>query len=310
MTNPTNLLFKLIFIISLLFSNTCLMANNSGAQLKIEMCQDLLKASNYNQALTLSNNLIKRNKSLRESYICKAKAEIGLNQNKEAINTLNQALKITKQALDKMVTLTLMGNAELTLALYVEAKSHFQTVFEIAEQQKDKGFQRIALSLLGATEFKQTNNAQAINHYLASLKLAANDNERADIYSHISEIYASQQQYDLAIEYQLKATIALKHYGDLERQVESELLLADLYVNAKQYQQAQSLLEKLLNFSLENQSPYFAAKSYLGLGRNSLANNQQSNAKKFLEEAKKQSKELNDDELNQEVIKLFDSIQK
>jgi hypothetical protein len=82
MTNPINLLFKLVFIISLLFSNTCLMANNSGSQVKIEMCQDLLKASNYNEALTLSNNLIKSNKSLRESYICKAKADIGLNQNK------------------------------------------------------------------------------------------------------------------------------------------------------------------------------------------------------------------------------------
>jgi tetratricopeptide (TPR) repeat protein len=307
---PKQPLFKLLLLSVLLLNSSVLLAESAGLQQKINACQQFVKAFNYVEALNLSKSLIKQNKSLREPYICKAKAEIGLNQDAEALKSLEQGLERSKQPLDKMVTLTLMGNAALNLDQFAEAKNYFQSVLDIAEKEKDKGFKRIALSLLGAAEYKQKNNQLAINHYIESLKLAANDNERADIYSHIAEIYASQQSFDSAIEYQLKATIALKHYGDVEKQVESELLLAEFYVNAKHYEQAKSLYEKLTKFSLENNSPYYAAKSYLGLAKNALANNQQSEAKKHLDEAKKQNSEMNDEGLSQEIIKILNDIPK
>lgn len=303
-------LSQLLFLLVLLFNSPYLLAENAGLQQKISTCQEYIKTFNYIEALNLSKSLIKQNKNLREPYMCKAKAELGLNQNGEAIKSLELALGLSKQPLDKMVTLTMMGNASLNQELYGEAKNYFQSVLDIAENEKDKGFKRIALSLLGATEYKQKNNQLATDHYLASLKFAANDNERADIYSHLSEIYATQKMFDLAIEYQLKTTIALKHYGDIEKQVESDLLLADLYVNAKQYDQARNQFEKLIKFSLENNSPYYAAKSYLGLTRNALANNQLVEARKYLEEAKKQNAGINDEGLNQEIINMSNTIQK
>jgi tetratricopeptide (TPR) repeat protein len=92
--------------------------------------------------------------------------------------------------------------------------------------------------------------------------------------------------------------------------VESDLLLAHLYVSAKQYDQARNQFEKLIKFSLENNSPYYAAKSYLGLTRNALANNQQLEAKKYLEEAKNQNAGINDEGLTQEIINMSNTIQK
>jgi tetratricopeptide (TPR) repeat protein len=275
---------------------------------KISQCNQLIKDEKSEEALKLALRLIAQDKNNREAMLCEARAQSIMGQYRDSIITLNSALTLTKQPLDRMVALTMLGNSYKNLEMYNEAKAQYENILSLAQSQKNTAFQRIALSLIGAVEYLRNEYDGALKSYLASLKYAANDNERADIYSHISEIYKTTKNLDASIEYQIKALIATAHYGDLEKQAEAGLTLGRLYADAKQYKQAEQAFNNVLKLSIDNEGPYFTFMSYIEIIKLKLAVNDNFGAKKLIEEAKKVNLELGDTKLNNVLIEIENKI--
>ena len=275
---------------------------------KISQCNQFIKDEKSEEALKLALRLITQDKNNREAMLCEARAQSAMGQYRDSIITLNSALTLTKQPLDRMVALTMLGNSYKNLEMYNEAKAQYENILSLAQTQKNTAFQRIALSLIGAVEYLRNEYDSALKNYLASLKYAANDNERADIYSHISEIYKTTKNLDASIEYQIKALIATAHYGDLEKQAEAGLTLGRLYADAKQYKQAEQAFNNALKLSIDNEGPYFTVISYIEIIKLKLAVNDNFGAKKLIEEAKKVNLELGDTKLNNVLIEIENKI--
>ncbi|MFM1955502.1 MAG: hypothetical protein RIR20_322, partial [Pseudomonadota bacterium] len=199
------------FALLMLTTNT--LAESIQNEDKINQCNQLIKDDKSEEALRLALRLISQEKSNREAMLCEARAQSAMGQYRDSISTLNSALSLAKQPLDRMVTLTMLGNSYKNLEMYPEAKTQYESILSLAQTHKNTGFQRIALSLMGSIDYLKNEYDSALKSYLASLKYAANDNERADIYSRISEIYKSTKNLDSSIEYQIKALIATAHYG-------------------------------------------------------------------------------------------------
>ncbi len=292
----------------LLILTTNLMADPIQNEGKISQCNQLIKDEKSEEALKLALRLIAQDKNNREAMLCEARAQSIMGQYRDSIITLNSALTLTKQPLDRMVALTMLGNSYKNLEMYNEAKAQYENILSLAQSQKNTAFQRIALSLIGAVEYLRNEYDGALKSYLASLKYAANDNERADIYSHISEIYKTTKNLDASIEYQIKALIATAHYGDLEKQAEAGLTLGRLYADAKQYKQAEQAFNNVLKLSIDNEGPYFTFMSYIEIIKLKLAVNDNFGAKKLIEEAKKVNLELGDTKLNNVLIEIENKI--
>ncbi len=294
--------------LALLILTTNLMAEPIQNEGKISQCNQLIKDEKSEEALKLALRLIAQDKNNREAMLCEARAQSIMGQYSDSIITLNSALTLTKHPLDRMVALTMLGNSYKNLEMYNEAKAQYENILSLAQTQKNTAFQRIALSLIGAVEYLRNEYDSALKSYLASLKYAANDNERADIYSHISEIYKTTKNLDASIEYQIKALIATAHYGDLEKQAEAGLTLGRLYADAKQYKQAEQAFNNVLNLSIDNEGPYFTVISYIEIVKLKLAVNDNFGAKKLIEEAKKVNLELGDTKLNNVLIEIENKI--
>ncbi len=294
------------FALLMLTTNT--LAESIQNEDKINKCNQLIKDDKSEEALRLALRLISQEKSNREAMLCEARAQSAMGQYRDSISTLNSALSLAKQPLDRMVTLTMLGNSYKNLEMYTEAKTQYESILSLAQTHKNMGFQRIAHSLIGSIDYLKNEYDSALKSYLASLKYAANDNERADIYSRISEIYKSTKNLDSSIEYQIKALIATAHYGDLEKQAEAGLTLGRLYAEAKQYKQAEKALNNVLNLSIDNDGPYFTVISYMEIIKVKLATNDNFEARKLIEKAKKVNQELGDIKLNKDIIELENKI--
>ncbi len=294
------------FALLMLTTNT--LAESIQNEDKINQCNQFIKDDKSEEALRLALRLISQEKSNREAMLCEARAQSAMGQYRDSISTLNSALSLAKQPLDRMVTLTMLGNSYKNLEMYPEAKTQYESILSLAQTHKNTGFKRIALSLIGSIDYLKNEYDSALKSYLASLKYAANDNERADIYSRISEIYKSTKNLDSSIEYQIKALIATAHYGDLEKQAEAGLTLGRLYAEAKQYKQAEQALNNVLNLSIDNEGPYFTVISYMEIIKVKLATNDNLEARKLIEKAKKVNQELGDIKLNKDIIELENKI--
>ena len=294
------------FALLMLTTNT--LAESIQNEDKINKCNQLIKDDKSEEALRLALRLISQEKSNREAMLCEARAQSAMGQYRDSISTLNSALSLAKQPLDRMVTLTMLGNSYKNLEMYTEAKTQYESILSLAQTHKNMGFQRIAHSLIGSIDYLKNEYDSALKSYLASLKYAANDNERADIYSRISEIYKSTKNLDSSIEYQIKALIATAHYGDLEKQAEAGLTLGRLYAEAKQYKQAEKALNNVLNLSIDNDGPYFTVISYMEIIKVKLATNDNLEARMLIEKAKKVNQELGDIKLNKDIIELENKI--
>ena len=193
-----------------------------------------------------------------------------------------------------MMSLAMLGNAYKGNQQFNEAVASYQQSMDIAKAQKNKSFERITCNLVGEVQALNKQFDEAITSYQAGLKLALNDNERADAFERIASIYNQQQKHNQAIEYQLKATLAYTHYGDLDAQANAGLELGRIYMDAGELDQAEKSINKILKLAVDNGGAYWEVKSDLYLAKVKMASHQSNDAKKLLESAQKLNKEVGD----------------
>ena len=217
----------------------------------------------------------------------------------DAVISLKSVDQLSILPNDHMMALAMLGNAYKGNNQFNEAIGAYELSLNIAITLKNTSFQRITHGLIGDVQSNTKQFDEAVTSYQAAIKLSLNDNERADAFEHLASIFSQQQKYNLAIEYQLKATLAYTHYGDLDSQANSGLELGRIYMEAGEYEQAEKSINKILKLASDNGGPYWEAKSNLLMARLRLSEHQ--NPQIYIDASLRINKELNDASLKDDI---------
>jgi len=278
-----------------------LAAENSDMENKVSECNQLVRIGKAQNALDISTQLIKQNKTNRNAYACKGRAELALDQFPQAIDSFKQVKQLSVSAIDKMVAQALLGNAYKSNNQTDEALESYKQALEISKTTGNKGLERVSHEMIASALFLATKYDEAISEYQLALKLAQNDGERAQAYERLAECYEKQAKRDLAIEFQVKASLAHTKYSDMDAQVNSQLELGRMYIEANLFDQAKSTIDKVLALA-QGGSEYWEAKSYIYLARLMHAMHNDKEATDFLVKADKLNQKLDDKTLKELIL--------
>lgn len=291
----------------LLFSQTAFAEEESIAS-KLSACNQAIKEGDASKALAYAEQVIKLDSNNRDALLCKGRAHGGTGQAKEALAALNSAEKLSKTPRDHMIALALIGNVQKNTEQYEDAIKTYLKSLEFAKSADDKRFQSIDLNLIGDAEASNKQYDAAIEHYLAGDKLAANDNEHADVYERLALAYDKLGAHDKAVEYQIKADLIQERSGDLDQRANAGLEMGRLYMVAGDYEKAERSINKIIKLSTDNGGAYWQAKSYYYLAQVKVANKQPDQAKPLLADAQTIAKDIGEDALNDDITRLLQSL--
>jgi len=268
---------------------------------KITACNTAVNNNDATAALKLADEILKREVTNRDALLCKGRA-LGVQGNyNEALSTLEKAEKESKDNFDQIITNILIGNLHKQNQKNTEAIASYEKSLKICEVTTNEKFARINHNLIGDTHTQNNDLNAALTSYLAGSKLANNDNERADSFERLAATYKALNQYDSAIEYQLKSVQMQRIAGTLDDFANASLELGRIYTLAKDYPNAEKTLNKLVQFSKDNGGAYYEAKANLYLAQSKAASGDASGAKALIADARNTAKSIGATDLTSEI---------
>jgi tetratricopeptide (TPR) repeat protein len=252
-------------------------------------------------AVAVSDEILKTQANNREGLLCKGRALGASGKYGEALSTLELAEKQSQPGFDKIIATIFIGNLHKDNKKNVEAIASYEKSLKICESEKNDKFKRINLNLIGESQAANKDYNAALSSYLAGAKLAMNDNERADGYERLASTYGSLGQYDSAIEYQLKGVLMQQKSGTLDQYANASLALGQIYVQAKDYVNAENTYSKLIQFAKDNGGVYYESKASYGLAQTKAMAGDSANAKTIMSDALTLAKNSGERDLAAEI---------
>lgn len=262
------------------------------AEQEVEACTKALAAGDYAQALRHASASIGIANTNRATYLCQAGVYARQNDHANAINALQTADKLSKLPIEHSVALTLIGNQHLALRAFDQALEHYRRSLEIARETGNKHFEMINLNQIGEALEGKTDYKSALENYLPALKLAANENERADCNARIAAAYSVIDEHDKAIEHQIKALFLEESSGDFDHYSNASLELGRIYLHARQYDNAEKTLGRALEKIRKAGDPYWEAKGNYYLAQVKRGQGDSQTASALLDSAKQQAEKI------------------
>jgi tetratricopeptide (TPR) repeat protein len=258
---------KRAFILVLISLTTCF-AIADDAILPGQTCDQMLKSgANFADAVAIAETRLRIAPDDRDTWLCLGRAKGELGEQNAALTALQTAEKLSKTPVERIVALTTLGNQYQTDKAYTLAIDNYQQSLSIAREQKNARMQRINLNLIGESMQEEGNTAGALEQYQQGMKLAANDNERADSDARVAAAHSLIGNHDKAIEYQLKAMLLQERVGDLDHYANANIELGRICLVAKQYADAEKWLNKFLVSIAESGAFYWEAQGRYMLGK-------------------------------------------
>lgn len=298
MKNTSHFTLINYFILLILFSLNVKADNISD---KVSACNQAIEKGDFKASLNLANEILKLEKNNRDGLLCKGRALGAEGNYKEGLNALELAAKKSQAGLDEIIAYIFIANLHKKNQQYTEAIASYDKSLSLSRASKNDKFERINHNFIGATHTQNNDLNAALASYLEGSKLAMNDNERAESFELIAATYSALKQHDLALEYQVKATIMQQKSGTLDDYANASYVLGQSYQAAKDYNNAERIFEKLLKFSKDNGGAYYEAKANFGLAQVKLALNEKDQAKNILTEALKIAKSIGENSLVAEI---------
>ncbi len=268
---------------------------------KVSACNQAIEKGDFKTSLNLANEILKLEKNNRDGLLCKGRALGAEGNYKEGLNALELAAKNSQAGLDEIIAYIFIANLHKKNQQYIEAIASYDKSLSLSRATNNDKFERINHNFIGGTQTQNNDLNAALASYLEGSKLAMNDNERAESFELIASTYSALKQHDLALEYQVKATIMQQKSGTLDDYANSSYVLGQSYQAVKDYKNAERIFEKLLKFSKDNGGAYYEAKANYGLAQVKLALNEKDQAKNILTEALKIAKSIGENSLVAEI---------
>lgn len=268
---------------------------------KIADCNRAISEGDASKALALAGQVLSQHKDHRDALMCQGRAYGGTGKPQQALQALQAAEKLSEKPLDRIIALTLIGNVQKGAGQLDAAMQSYQQSLALSRAEKNVRFERINLNLIGETQVAAKQLDGALENFQAGSKLAANDNERADNYARIADVYNKQGKHDQAIEYQVKSVLMQERSGDADSFAGATLELGRMYSEAKDYPNAEKYINKIIKLGKEQGGPYWEATGYLYLAKSKSAHGQAAEARTLLGEAQKISDEIGAQALSEEI---------
>jgi tetratricopeptide (TPR) repeat protein len=255
-----------LLLISLLCAASSAFATDNPTSDHLQNCQKFLADQAFSKAVDEAQSAIANSQASREIYLCLGRAQSGLGDHTSALQTFQKSDTLASSPYEHIVSLTLSGNAQKASSAYADALATYQKSAAIAHEAGIKRYEMIDLHLMGEVKQASGDAQGAMTLYEQAHKLAANDNERADSYTHLAGAARAMHKYDQAIAYQVKAVIMEERSGDSDHYVHASLELGNIYREAKQYKDADRVLDKLLGEVVQVGDAYWEAAIYEAQG--------------------------------------------
>ena len=275
---------------------------------KLSGCNQAISAGDAAKALALAEQVLAKQADNRDALMCKGRAFGGTGRTKQALEALQAAEKLSRQPLDRIIALTLIGNVQKAAGQHDAALQTYQQSLALSRAEKNVRFERINLNLMGETQVAAKQLDSALESFQQGSKLAANDNERADNYARIADVYNKQAKHDLAIEYQVKSVLMQERSGDPDSFAGATLELGRMYSDAKDYANAEKYINKIIRLGKEQGGPYWEAMGYFYLAKSKSSRGQQIEAKTLLAEAQKIGDEIGAQALSEEIRQTINTL--
>lgn len=288
-------LFRALIII-MLTGNAAHAANNPA-----EACLQALNENDAATALAQAEQGLAKQPMQRDLLLCQGRAALSIGKANEALNSFSKAEPGAVTANDRLLVHLFKGNAYKALGQYAEAQASYQAALLLAQQEKNQKFQVIASLLSGEALVQQSLLSEAQGYYESALKVAGNNNERADVNEHLAQLKAKQGLYDDAIAYQVKAVVMQASDGDFDRYANAGLELGYLYIGAKDFNNAEKNLNKIIEKAKSAGDGYWVTKGYYYLGLNFIAAKQANKAKEALAQALEIAEAIGAEKLGAEI---------
>lgn len=273
-----------ISLITLLLWNFNINAIEVDTQ--IIACNDALNDQQYEAAIAKANVAIKQKALASQGLMCKGRALLAMGKAEEAKAEFIAADKKALNDFDKTVANLLLGNLQKKQQHYQEAIKLYEISLAFAQKDDNRNYARVSYNLLGETYGLLGDYATSLKYLEEGEKLTMNDNERADSYERIAANYQAQQQFERAVQYQIKGVTMQQKAGTLDQYAEANLTLGQLYTQGKDYAHAEQTYAKLIKFSQDNGGAYYEAKTNIYLAQAKLAQGDAATANQLLEHAK------------------------
>jgi tetratricopeptide (TPR) repeat protein len=265
-------------------------------------CEQALEAGDAAKAVSAAEQSMKSDKSAREAYLCLGRAQEELGQYDAALLALQAAEKLSAQPVERMVALTLQGNVLRTAKKTAQAGSLYRQSLQIALNEKSAAFELINRNQLGVVLQESGDTAAALEQFQMGLKVAANDNERADSHARIAGAQSLLGQHDKAIEHQLKSALYEEKAGDFNHYANAMLELGRICLVGKQYADAEKWINKFLGTIMEAGDSYWQARARFLLGQVKSAKGEGSAAKEQWTQAKAMAERIGARQLLAEIV--------
>ena len=260
--------------------------NSAEVDPQIIACNAALNKQQYDAAISKANTAIKQKELAAQGMMCKGRALLAMGKKEEAKAEFVTAEKKASNDFDKTVANLLLGNLEKEQQHYQEAIKLYETALSSAKKDDNRNYARVSYNLLGETYGLLADHTTSLKYLEEGEKLTMNDNERADSYERIAANYQAQQQFENAVQYQIKGVAMQKKAGTLDQYAEANLTLGQLYTQGKDYAHAEQTYTKLIKFSQDNGGAYYEAKTNIYLAQAKLAQGDTATANELLAQAK------------------------
>lgn len=248
----------------------------------IKDCNDAVNKGDSATAIKLSQAILKTNAKDHEGMLCKGRA-LALDGNvKDALASFEQAITATKDSFVHTVTYILIGNLHTRNGQTAEAVASYQKSLAICTKEGNQTYTRINYNLMGEAHSNAKDLHAALDNYKMSVRIANNDNERADSFQRLAKTYDALGDHEKAVEFQVKAVVMQKKSGTLTEYADANLALGEYFVNAKNYSEAERTYEKLAKFAKANGGAYYEASANFHLAEAKAANGDTKTAKALM----------------------------
>ena len=243
---------------TLLILFTLFFCDNLFPKDKSSICSSYLEAANYELAFKEANLILTKKNNNFDALYCRGQANFKLNHYEEAINDFsilkNKADHEDIRLMSTLMLVASMKNLERYDAAILEIESTLKT-------NKNKTFGRLLYNNLGDIFFEMNQLDNSLDYYGKALKLASNDNERAENYSQIASVYNSKSEYLKAVDFEIKANLGYERLGLLDLYAQSSLNLATYHLRNNDLISAEKSILKFEKFSRENGGLYFLSRA-------------------------------------------------
>jgi tetratricopeptide (TPR) repeat protein len=267
-----------------------------------EPCEQALEAGNATAAVAAAQQAVKSDRDPREAYLCLGRAQEELGQFDEALSALQSAEKLAVRPQDRMTAVTLQGNVLHTAKKPAEAAVQYRRSLEIALETKNTAFERINRNQLGNMLQEGGDVAAALEQFQQGLKVAANDNERADSHGRVAAAHSLLGQHDQAIEHQLKSMLYEEKAGDFNHYANAMLELGRICLVGKQYADAEKWLNKFLGTIAEAGDSYWQARTRFLLSQVKSAKGEGNAAREQWQQARAMAERIGARQLLAEIV--------